>query len=170
MYLFQLNKETLLLEYDIFITTDQAFSLQFKETFLMNEFVIPIQMDQLRQKIAMTITITRENQTKEILSKCFKGYVDLKDCDTNNLWNQFADKYLTKKREKNVSIESIGKHVLCISDISLNQSSQMWQFHMQEPMIYKGKHITEIIIAIYGGDCDMIGFFDCVQKKLNSIW
>ena len=67
-------------------------------------------------------------------------------------------------------MQSIDNNVLCI--ISHNKSGEncLKKIPLKHTLPYKGKQINVVIYVHYGGEGDVIEFFDFVKKRLARIW
>lgn len=64
------------------------------------------------------------------------------------------------------SCHTIGNSRLTVIDHTIDGKNILRNIYLKTPLIYGGKQITEIIAAHYGGDGDMIAFFDYVSNRL----
>ncbi|CAG9704167.1 hypothetical protein [Clostridium neonatale] len=71
-------------------------------------------------------------------------------------------------KDNKVSIESIGSKILCVTSHSRIKESSIKEVIVKNAFTYKRKQISKLLIVHYGGDEDMVKFFDLVKTILNS--
>ena len=71
-------------------------------------------------------------------------------------------------KDNKVSIESIGSKILCVTSHSRTKESSIKEVIVKNAFTYKRKQISRLLIVHYGGDEDMVKFFDLVKTILNS--
>ena len=70
--------------------------------------------------------------------------------------------------EQKVSEETIGSSRLSMIDHEQDGRNKIYRIYLKKPFFYGGKQITEVIAAHYGGEGDMIEFFDYVKELLGG--
>lgn len=71
-------------------------------------------------------------------------------------------------QEQKVSKETIGSNRLSMIDHEQDGRNKIYRIYLKKPFSYGGKQITEVIAAHYGGEGDMIEFFDYVKELLGG--
>lgn len=69
--------------------------------------------------------------------------------------------------EQKVSEETIGSSRLSMIDHEQDGRNKIYRIYLKKPFAYGGKQITEVIAAHYGGEGDMIEFFDYVKELVR---
>ena len=66
----------------------------------------------------------------------------------------------------NISTGSIGEHLMCVISHDQDSANSLRLLHLDPPLQRKGKQITAILYAHYGGEGDMDAFFHLVSEEL----
>lgn len=72
-------------------------------------------------------------------------------------------------KSKSVSMQSIDSNVLCVISHDKSGESCLRKITFMHALLYKGKQIGVIVYVHYGGEGDVIEFFDFVKKRLAKI-
>lgn len=152
----------------ILITTETQMAIQNKNFRLLNEFARPEEMEYLRKKV-YTLCMERWNEKQKELRRKYisdsdKGHTPKKETELDSLMKMMK----IDPASPNVSIESIGKHTLCIISHLKVGHSMIRCYPSNSAISYKGKKITEVLVANYGGEGDMIDFFDLFKEILGE--
>ena len=166
-YLFEQRKERYCRNYQLRITSEKELVLKdasftYLDLFADNEQIM---------RLGRNVDKLENNYWKEKEEKLRKKYGTK---DSLYLIEEVADFDDLKKRigyeyqEQKVSKETIGSSRLSMIDHEQDGRNKIYRIYLKKPFPYGGKQITEVIAAHYGGEGDMIEFFDYVKELLGG--
>ena len=166
-YLFEQRKERYCRNYQLRITSEKELVLKdasftYLDLFADNEQIM---------RLGRNVDKLENNYWKEKEEKLRKKYGTK---DSLYLIEEVADFDDLKKRigyeyqEQKVSEETIGSNRLSMIDHEQDGRNKIYRIYLKKPFSYGGKQITEVIAAHYGGEGDMIEFFDYVKELLGG--
>ena len=166
-YLFEQRKERYCRNYQLRITSEKELVLKdasftYLDLFADNEQIM---------RLGRNVDKLENNYWKETEEKLRKKYGTK---DSLYLIEEVADFDDLKKRigyeypEQKVSKETIGSSRLSMIDHEQDGRNKIYRIYLKKPFPYGGKQITEVIAAHYGGEGDMIEFFDYVKELLGG--
>ncbi len=166
-YLFEQRKERYCRNYQLRITSEKELVLKdasftYLDLFADNEQIM---------RLGRNVDKLENNYWKEKEEKLRKKYGTK---DSLYLIEEVADFDDLKKRigyeyqEQKVSEETIGSSRLSMIDHEQDGRNKIYRIYLKKPFSYGGKQITEVIAAHYGGEGDMIEFFDYVKELLGG--
>lgn len=166
-YLFEQRKERYCRNYQLRITSEKELVLKdasftYLDLFADNEQIM---------RLGRNVDKLENNYWKETEEKLRKKYGTK---DSLYLIEEVADFEDLKKRigygypEQKVSEETIGSSRLSMIDHEQDGRNKIYRIYLKKPFSYGGKQITEVIAAHYGGEGDMIEFFDYVKELLGG--
>lgn len=166
-YLFEQRKERYCRNYQLRITSEKELVLKdasftYLDLFADNEQIM---------RLGRNVDKLENNYWKETEEKLRKKYGTK---DSLYLIEEVADFEDLKKRigygypEQKVSEETIGSSRLSMIDHEQDGRNKIYRIYLKKPFAYGGKQITEVIAAHYGGEGDMIEFFDYVKELLGG--
>ncbi len=166
-YLFEQRKERYCRNYQLRITSEKELVLKdasftYLDLFADNEQIM---------RLGRNVDKLENNYWKEKEEKLRKKYGTK---DSLYLIEEVADFDDLKKRigyeyqEQKVSEETIGSNRLSMIDHEQDGRNKIYHIYLKKPFSYGGKQITEVIAAHYGGEGDMIEFFDYVKELLGG--
>ncbi len=166
-YLFEQRREQYCRNYQLRITSEKELVLKdasftYLDLFADNEQIM---------RLGRNVDKLENNYWKETEEKLRKKYGTK---DSLYLIEEVADLDALKKRigyeypEQKVSKETIGSSRLSMTDHEQDGRNKIYRIYLKKPFSYGGKQITEVIAAHYGGEGDMIEFFDYVKELLGG--
>jgi hypothetical protein len=166
-YLFEQRKERYCRNYQLRITSEKELVLKdasftYLDLFADNEQIM---------RLGRNVDKLENNYWKEKEEKFRKKYGTK---DSLYLIEEVADFDDLKKKigyeyqEQKVSKETIGSSRLSMIDHEQDGRNKIYRIYLKKPFFYGGKQITEVIAAHYGGEGDMIEFFDYVKELLGG--
>ncbi len=166
-YLFEQRREQYCRNYQLRITSEKELVLKdasftYLDLFADNEQIM---------RLGRNVDKLENNYWKETEEKLRKKYGTK---DSLYLIEEVADLDALKKRigyeypEQKVSKETIGGSRLSMTDHEQDGRNKIYRIYLKKPFSYGGKQITEVIAAHYGGEGDMIEFFDYVKELLGG--
>ena len=125
-------------------------------------------MEQIRRQVYQMEQDRTLLRRKELSAKYFHELV--KSSDIEKMENELR-KTLSLleqgKNERTVSAESIGDNVLYVISHEIPKTNRICRFSTRSPVKYQGKQITKVVTARYGGEGDIIDFFDLFRHILS---
>lgn len=167
LYIFKQKQKEYISKYKLFITTEEELALKSKRFFLINQFIISDEIESIRKKIKDIEKVEADNNVKEMYNKYFKRELYGGEKDEQITLEKILRRFKVNKDNK-VSIESIGSKILCVTSHSRTKESSITEVIVKNTFTYKRKQISKLLIVHYGGDEDMVKFFDFVKTILNS--
>ena len=167
LYIFKQKQKEYISKYKLFITTEEELALKSKRFFLINQFIISDEIESIRKKIKDIEKVEADNNVKKMYDKYFKRELYEVGKDEEITLDKVLRRFKVNKDNK-VSIESIGSKILCVTSHSRIKESSIKEVIVKNAFTYKRKQISKLLIVHYGGDEDMVKFFDLVKTILNS--
>lgn len=168
LYLYSQMEEAHEDGFPVLITTEKELALKDKRFRLIDEFASPDQMEQIRRQVYQMDQDRTLLRRKELSAKYFHELV--KSSDIEKMENELR-KTLSLleqgKNERTVSAESIGDNVLYVISHEIPKTNRICRFSTRSPVKYQGKQITKVVTARYGGEGDLIEFFDLLRHVLS---
>lgn len=152
-------------DFQLRITSEQEIILRDESFTYLDIFAANEQIMRLGRKVDF---LEKEHQQKEE-SEFLRTYgADSRQKIVDGIWTlESLQKEVGFTYEAaNISYETIGSSRLIVIDHTRDGQNRLWNIRLTTPLPYVGKQITELIAAHYGGDGDMIAFFDYVSSRL----
>lgn len=168
VYIFEQKQEEYIFKYDLYITTEDELAFKSKIFWFINQFIIPDEIENIRKKINDMEKLSADDNSKKIFNKYFISVpYEIKEGKKITLEN-LLEKFKINKDDSKTSVESIGSKILCIISHSTEKENSIKEVILKNVFIYKGKQISKLLIVNYGGNEDMVQFFDLVKIILTS--
>ncbi len=168
-YVYERKREEYWKPNQLCLTTEHDQLLAETGFFYINPFAEQNLIRELSKKAEETCR-DREKEREKVLQGCCmvenKVYLlDTKEESPESLLELCG----VSLKDKSFSMQSIDNNVLCI--ISHNKSGEncLKKIPLKHTLPYKGKQINVVIYVHYGGEGDVIEFFDFVKKRLARI-
>lgn len=167
LYIFKQKQNEYISKYKLFITTEEELALKSKRFFLINQFIISDEVESIRKKIKDIEKVEANNNVKKMYDRYFRREFYGFEKDEEITLDKVLRRFKVNKDNK-VSIESIGSKILCVTSHSRTKESSIKEVIVKNAFTYKRKQISKLLIVHYGGNEDMVKFFDLVKTILNS--
>lgn len=168
-YVYEKKKEEYWKPYQLCLTTEHDQLLAETGFFYINPFAEQNLIRELSKK-AEDMCREREKEREKVFQGCClvenRVYMlDVREESPESLLGQCG----ISLENKAVSMQSIDNNVLCIISHNKDGKNCLRKIPLKHAMIYKGKQISVVIYVHYGGEGDVIEFFDFVKKRLARI-
>ena len=130
-------------------------------------FIILDEIESIRKKIKDIEKVEANNNVKKMYDRYFRREFYGVEKNEEITLDKVLRRFKVNKDNK-VSIESIGSKILCVTSHSRTKESSIKEVIVKNAFTYKRKQISKLLIVHYGGDEDMVKFFDLVKTILNS--
>lgn len=169
MYLFENKSSEYKGETQLLLTTERELALVDKRFFYLDLFINNHQLSQLKKKTEEMLADWKVGRMKLQIEKYLKPGYKIKVSGECKSIKEMLENLDIPFEEKVTSIESIGSKVLYIISHDRSGKNLFHKIELEQPFQFGGKQITTIWLIHFGGDGDIVEFFDFVSAQITSM-